>query len=367
MILKIFLYWRLCLFAVAFLGALAFTQIPNGAFGAISPNKSFDYWLSWAQWDGGHYLKIAQEGYLDFKNIAFFPLYPFLTKSLSLLIGNNLLLTGLIIANVSFFSFLIFFNKFVSWKFSNSIAKNAIITYFLFPTSFFAVAYYSEGLYLLLSTSAFMFFYKKKYLICAISLALCTLTRNTGLLLFIALAADLSMRLKDQKPQVSQLFKFLLFTLVALAPFTLYCIYLITTYGKGPLDFIAVQAYWGREVIDPITTVFSYIWSMVTFQARPLLDYIDLFFTIVFFAFLIWKISKLPRAIWIYSMLVILIPASTGTLTSMPRYLLASVGAFILIGDLVTRYQRFKIVIWSVFLSLQIFLLVRFINGYWAG
>ncbi|MBI3341884.1 hypothetical protein HY024_02070, partial [Candidatus Curtissbacteria bacterium] len=351
MILKTFLYWRVCLFAIAALGALAFTQIPNGGFGAIAAGKPFDYWLSWAQWDGGHYLQIAQEGYRYFPNIAFFPLYPLLMKGLSFLFFNNLLFAGLFIANVSFLLFLVILFRFVKENYGKEVARNVLALYVLFPTSFFAVALYSEGLYLFLSAIALTLYYKKKYIGAAAAVALCCLTRNAGLLLFLALVIDFLFKLKAGKFTKQNVINLFTFIAVAILPFSVYCLFLLINYGKSPLDFIAVQTYWGREVVDPFSTLASYIFSILTLENRPFLDYLDLVFTLVFLYVLTCNIQKIKRGIWIYSMLILLIPASTGTLTSMPRYLLASIGAFILIGQILTRHPKFKMPSLFLFLT----------------
>src|SRR4030042_2473530 len=75
--------------------------------------SNLPHWIvSKANFDGIFYLRIAQNGYSQFEQ-AFFPLYPFLIKSLSPIFANNLLITGLIISNACFVVGLFFFNKYL--------------------------------------------------------------------------------------------------------------------------------------------------------------------------------------------------------------------------------------------------------------
>lgn len=52
------------------------------------------------RWDSGWYIPIAKNGY-SFENTAFFPLYPFLIRLISML-GGDIWKKGLWISNVGF-------------------------------------------------------------------------------------------------------------------------------------------------------------------------------------------------------------------------------------------------------------------------
>jgi hypothetical protein len=54
----------------------------------------------WGRWDAEHYLTIATQGYHG-KDVAFFPLYPFLVHVLGGFIGDHLI-AGLLISNIAF-------------------------------------------------------------------------------------------------------------------------------------------------------------------------------------------------------------------------------------------------------------------------
>ena len=118
---------------------------------------------SFANFDGAHYLLIAKNGYTTYQQ-AFFPLYPLLIRWLSPLFSNNLLLTGLIISNLSFLLGLYIFSKYLKLTTNNQQLTVWVIIFLLvFPTSFFFAAVYTEGLSFLLFISTLYFLKKEKY------------------------------------------------------------------------------------------------------------------------------------------------------------------------------------------------------------
>ena len=65
-----------------------------------------------ANFDGAHYLLIAEQGYYQYQQ-AFFPLYPLLIRLLSPVFPNNRLITALVISNLSFLFGLWLFRKYL--------------------------------------------------------------------------------------------------------------------------------------------------------------------------------------------------------------------------------------------------------------
>ena len=363
MIIKIFLFWRIGLFIITFLGSLALPKIDNGALGSVGPGKEFNYWASWAQWDGGHYHQIARQGYMFLSDYAFFPLYPILIRLSKPLFFGDILITGLIIANISFFLFLYIFYHYLKNKFGQKTTVSTISTFLTFPTAFFAVAYYSESIFLLLAITAFYFLNKKRFLLASLAVSFASLTRLVGASLIISVVYCY---LSTVNLNLKKLDRNLLHVSVAAFGFAAYVIFLFAKLND-PFKFLTSQISWERSITDPISTIISYFWAIATGEFRPVNDYFDLSLTVLFLTVLILGIKKIPSSMWIFSMLVILIPSSTGTLTSMPRYLLSSLGAFIVIGKFLEGKPRLKIAVWSISLIVQSILAVRFINGHWVA
>ena len=363
MILKIFTFWRIGLFAITYLGAKAFPQVANGGLGAKNESQSFSYLLSWAQWDGGHYFEIAKNGYTDFTQYAFFPAYPVSIKVLDTLLPLNTLQTGLIISNICFLAFLYVFYHFLKKCYTSKTAINTLITFFCFPTTFFAVAFYTEGLFLLLAALFFYFLYQNKYQNAAIVIALASLTRFVGIFLILALfyKSFSAMKLKTFKVK-----NVLIPYAISFVGILTYIVYLAKT-TNNPLAFLAAQSNWQRTSTDPISTIIGSIWTIATNPNTPPDQYLDVVVTVSFIGILIAGIKKIPSSLWIFSMLVVLVPASTGTLASMPRYALSSLGAFIIIGNFLEKYPKLKTPLWAFMLMLQAILAVKFVNGYWVA
>jgi len=67
---------------------------------------------AWFRWDAVHYLNIAQFGYHVHSDGAsvFYPLYPILTRLLAILLGENYLLSALLVISFSCVAYLAGFN-----------------------------------------------------------------------------------------------------------------------------------------------------------------------------------------------------------------------------------------------------------------
>ncbi len=115
-ILGLFLIWRIALIVVAYFGAGRFPLVSNGGPGAISKIQTFDFFKSWAQWDGGHYVGIAENGYAYIFQHAFFPLYPILIKLIGVLTFGNYFLSAYLISNLAAFGTLYFLYKYTKKK-----------------------------------------------------------------------------------------------------------------------------------------------------------------------------------------------------------------------------------------------------------
>ena len=362
MIIKIFLFWRIGLFLIGYLGSRALPKVANGGIGAISPSNQFDYWASWAQWDGGHYFEIASHGYTKLSDYAFFPLFPLLTKFMSPLFVNNIIFSGLAVSGTVLLLALFVIYNYAAKKYGSEIALNTITSFLVFPTAFFAVAIYSESLFLLLAATTFIFLDHKKYLPAAIAAALASLTRPVGIFLVISLFYSYFAHINFSLKRVDKNF---LHLFVSLFGFSTYAIYLWSKLND-PFKFFSVQSIWERNISNPISTILYDVWvSMI--RTRPFIDYLNLGSTLVFLIVLILGVRKISSSIWIFSVLVILIPVSSGTLASMPRYVLSSLGTFIIIGKFLEEKPWLKIPLWAMMLIAQSYLLVRFLNGYWVA
>src|SRR3972149_7141724 len=152
----LFIIWRILLFIFSFIAELTTIFSPSFPLSDIFLLPSgFPRWIwSFANFDGVHYLMIANKGYWANFTQVFFPLYPLILGGFfNLLPFINEILSGLFLSNVFFLCSL-----FVFWKLLNiDYGKSDIIWIFLFflyfPTSFYFGSLYSESLFFLLSIS----------------------------------------------------------------------------------------------------------------------------------------------------------------------------------------------------------------------
>lgn len=361
MILKLFLFWRFFLFALTFLGSIIFTKAANGGIGAITPDKNFDFFASWAQWDGGHFINIARFGYFAPQEYAFFPLLPGLIRITSIFTNGNFVLAALLITNIAFLGFLYVFYKLVQKKFTKKIAINSIFTLISFPTAFFGVAVYSESVFLLLASLTLLCLENKKLYLAILTCALASATRFVGVFLVIPIIWACINPYLGRKRSLDLKVFFLPFSISGLL---LYSTYLFLKF-KDPFYFLTVESVWQRSFTNPILTIYSYLATNI-FQ-KPINDYLDVISTIGFLIALVFGVKKIPKAWWLYSLLVILTPASSATLTSMPRYVFSAFPVFILIAIFLDDRIYLKIITWGIFLVMQIALSITFVNGHWAA
>ena len=290
MILKTFLFWRIGLFFLAFMGLFIFNLNANGSIGSATGGNYASYWYSWAQWDGGHYLKVATEGYTDLQQTAFFPLYPILIKATGGAMFGNYLLAGLLISNISFLLFLYVLPKL--WKILGyKKSPDLIFLYVLYPASFFAVAYYSEGIFLLISSLALLYFLRRQYLMAYLLAAIGAITRPFGLILVFAMFTSEVFKILKNRNSPKLLVRPVTHLVIGLSFFAVYSYFLFAKH-KDPLAFLSVQSRWSREIIDPVTTIANYLGDLLTFSLGHFMDYFDLVVFCSFFLILIIGIKK---------------------------------------------------------------------------
>ena len=317
-----------------------------------------------SNWDGAYYLNIVQSGYSDSHHFAFLPLYPGLIYLLTFVTGNSLI-SGILISWSCFLLALIFLFRITQQEYSIKIAHTTLTYLLIFPTSFYFIVVYTESLFLMLAVLVFYFLQRQnKYdLIFAtgvVSLSLITRIFGLGLLLALWITAFTN---KDLKYRWVVLF----------GPLTLigYIYYLQLTY-QNPWLMISAQHNWDRTVGLSNLDIFSLIADL---WSKPLtgkliiqwLEYILLAFGLGLLIRVI-RHQKLPYVI--YSLTAFLIILISGSLQSVPRYLVVIFPLFIALATWKKRHSinlPWNKIYLTVSGSLLLLFLIRFINGYWVA
>lgn len=354
----IFIIWIIFILVVSFSGFIFY----SGFFNIQQFINSF------AKWDGSYFLEIAKNGYSNKNYFAFFPLYPFLLGVISKVTNLNIIFVGILINLIYLMGSLIFLKKLILLDYPKKITQEVIIYLLIFPTSFYFLAIYSEGLFLFLSLGAFYFtrlFLKNqkiRYLILGILFAiLASATRLVGVALVIALWVEVFLINKDK---VNNKLKWL--TLLMPAGLVVYLIFLYNQTGN-PFYFLNSQQNWQRNLTVPTLSIWQSIEGIVNNQVgaiRLTLLY-DLLYTIFGIGIIIRSFRFLRTSYSVYALICILLPLFTTSLMSMSRFLIVIFPIFLTLALIKNQTVKvFYIIISVLLLSLNLGL---FIHGFWVS
>lgn len=362
-ILKIFLLWRALLFILSFIGSKFLTfgyKFPYAEFLLEKSGLPSFIW-SFANFDGVHYLTIAQMGYQAQFTQVFFPLYPILIHILS---PGNLIISGLLISNFAFLLSLIVLHKILAIDYKIDKIKWVFIFLLLFPTSFYFVSVYTESLFFLFILCSFYFSRKDKWLLAGIFGFFASLTRFFGFFLLPALIIEWYL----QKKPVNKLLPLILVPIGLLV----YMLYLKINFND-PLYFIHAQPVFGAErtagsiILFP-QVVFRYLKILLTVtpQSLPFFNAVfELLISLLFLSLSIIAFFKTRLSYASFSLCAFIIPTLTGTFSSMPRYVLILFPCFIILSGI--KNQNLKIVIAIIFTFFLILSTILFTRGYWIA
>ena len=327
-----FVVTRLSLLAIAEIAAAVIGQRP-GTHYAASTNPLL---AVWGRWDAEHYLGIARDGYSGTEP-AFFPLYPMLIRALGRMTGSDLI-AALLISNAACFFGLLYLYKLVEHEYNRAVAHRATFYLAIFPTAIFLSAAYSESLFLFLTVAAFYYLRERRWLTAGVFGFFAAMSRSEGILLAVPFAIEWVVAARERgrefwrypadnllKPWVG----------MALVPLGLavYMGYLWVLSGD-PLLFSHVQKHWGRHFAPPWVSIQHSFYLITHAHAQQTVStqVQELAFTFLMIAVLIVGFRRLRLSYTAYMALSILIPMSTASLMSMPRFALVLFPMFALFG-----------------------------------
>src|SRR5579883_1215477 len=96
-ILPVYLALHLGIFLI---NCLAFLFVVPDSSALILPVSTL--WQEWLHWDAAHFIRIAEHGYTELYQMAFFPLYPLLERGV-MTVTQDALIAGLLVSNVAEF------------------------------------------------------------------------------------------------------------------------------------------------------------------------------------------------------------------------------------------------------------------------
>lgn len=191
--------------------------------------------------DASWYIRIAAQGYtyLPGKSPAFFPLFPLVIRLFA--IGGHFAFTAWLLSFLFYLAAMVLLAFLVTSRFGTQTAIYTVWTLSSFPTTYVFQAAYTESLFLLLTSAAFLAVYRGKWGIAGLLGGLAAMTRSTGvglLLPLLGLAADSRVRWRV--------------LWLILIPVGLGMVMLIDTLSVGdPLAFTHAQQAWQRHLQAP--------------------------------------------------------------------------------------------------------------------
>ena len=362
-IILVFITWKALSIVIAQLST--FFIIPQTNFLGkqfVQNNLDFRLW-TWANFDGEHYLWIAKNGYRPLE-YAFFPLYPFLVRVFDFFI-NDYILTGILISTISTLAFLIIVYELFKLDYSKEIVFKGIILFLSFPGALYLNSVYNEALFLFFVAMAFLSIRTNKYFITMIFAILASATRVVG---FFLIPTLLIIWFKNSKRIL-----YLIYILIGSSGLLFVIIFNYINTGD-PFFFAHVQKYMGAQrttekIIFLPQVIVRYFKIFSTVDIKNLLFFTaaqEFILSMASVGFIIFYIKKIRFEYLLFSATVILFPTLTGTLNSMPRYILAAFPIFFSLAQLLKGKLSFTVVT-TAFIIVQIINIALFTNAYWVS
>ena len=326
----------------------------------------------WARWDSAHYINVALNGYgLDDpdqmgQRVAFFPLYPLLTRAVATITGAEQTNAGyaiaaIITANLAFLAAVPLFAHLVARLTSVEVARIATVLLLVSPMSFFLNAAYTESLFLLFSIAAFRFAYDEKWLPASIAIALASATRLFGLALIPAILL-IAWRNRASLRQLA--------TIVIVSPLGTLAFFgwLWWEYGD-PFTYFNAQANWGgwQDRVGNYLDVLLRDPGQMLANNMYTIILVNVALAVLWLVALYWVWRHLEPGIALYTTIIVVFHF-VYTWNSLGRYLLPALGVYIVAAMLLNRPGWNTWVRETVYITSTIaltLLTILFSHGFW--
>ncbi len=354
-------------------------------------------------WDSEFYLSIALRGYDDPKvrsvppdanakppldrplalNYAFFPVYPFLIRCLSLplaLLGLTPIATatlaGVIISASATLVAMLAMYTWISAEFDAATGWRSVFYWISFPTSFFLTQVYTEGLFVALSLSCLVAVQHQRWVWAGGLAAVATLTRAVGVALMIPMVLGWwqmyliersAQTPQTQTPQTQTHKQIAWQWLALLSPLIVHLIWRFSIWGSA---FQIVQAkFFNCQLLNWSAAWGAWsngFWALWGDNPATAVHY-TIEFSAIFLGFLAcFATLKRYPGLSGYGLFILAVSLTCGTAWSMSRYLLTIPSVFIMLGQF-GKYDLFDR-IWSLLSILGLALLTALFSfDLWAG
>lgn len=348
-------------------------------------------WLgSHGNFDGLHYMAISKDAYEMYRH-AFFPLYPSLIHLLAPITPGGRYFAGLMISLMCLGVIVFVWNRIylvLDGKKNPQTVSPALWLLLASPCAFFFTTLYTESLFLaLLGGYTWSLIYKKHRLAIMFGFFL-GLTRLAGVFVtIIPLTLFAQQYLKGAREMLIQSIKSATTPVLGLGCYMLYLWY---TTGNA-FEFISAQRGFGNSrstsliLLPQVLYRYAKILTQSAFDLGYLVALVELGIFVSFVGVLLYhlyglvpqtqKLREQMRALShtevvtlglvLFSLLNLIIPTLTGTLSSMPRYALASVAVPLLLHRYLGKQQLMVSLVICVII--QVVFALAFYSGHFVS
>ena len=371
----LFIIWRVTLFFIQYF-AVRFVPLQHDFLGGgLSNYLTNPYLWSWANFDGEHYIALAREGYRPL-TYYFFPLFPILVRFLTGIWMNgfeNYVFSGILVSHLSLVFAIFGLWKLIKLDYGDSIAKATIIILFLFPTSFYFGALYTESLFLACSVWSVYSARKKSWFYSSILAGFASATRLVGIVLVPVIFLEFYLANK----KINQnWWKLVPIFLLGAGGVLIYMYYLWRVTGD-PINFYHTVGIFGAQrsanlVLLP-QVFYRYIFKIIpslnfTYFPSVFVVFFEFFTAVLFLVLSVWSFFKVRLSYTAFLFLGYLLPTLSGSFSSLPRYVLILFPAFILLAIYLNNTPKlFRIFVYVLMFIGLILSESFFVRGYWLS
>ncbi len=369
--------WRLVLFLIGAVAPFVFPFKPSYPYyEGLLKHFGPDWLVEWAGFDGVHYITIIQNGYFGTGLIqAFFPVYPLLVYLFNWI--SNPIVIGILLSHFFFIGALYLWVLLLKKQNIKLSWIEMILPFLLFPSAFFFGAVYTESLFLFLVFLCLFLLKQKKLFYATIIAALASATRVVGIMLVPMMMVGVYVDWKQQKfRNALSVIKNLGISAIGSIGLLTYMAYLWIVF-HDPLYFLHVQNEFGggrqEQFILLPQVLYRYVKIFIAMPGWSWSYYAyaqELAITLLVVGVLSWITYKHWRsqlAELIFAWGIVLLPPLTGTLQSMPRYVLVAFPVFVAWVGLRKTHAP---VYWALCAFSAVFLILNillFIQGMWIA
>lgn len=347
-------------------------------FGDYENIRLQDFLDAWTRWDGVHYLNIAENGYQraieDGQHIflVFYPLYPWLIKTVSLLLMGNYKLSGILISTVCFGIGNVYLDKLMCLEYGEKAADETAVLLKVYPFAFFFASIMTESLFLAILAAFFYYLRKHDWWDVALVGFLACLTKVQGMILAFCVIAELLYSYHGltliRGRKWKEIWKEIICNGLKCVPMmggTL--IYLTVNYlvEGDPFRFMYYQKNHWNNSLQFLWKTVSYVrsyavggWDTQFGMALWDPEYILIYVYII--AILYGIIRKYRPMYLTYLILFFILTYSSTWLISGPRYSLSALPIFMFGGDFLSRHKKLAQVVNMCLLALMVMYMVGY-------